>query len=92
MRFIHGWTSRSHAKIINLCEEAYTKVRSTSGIRALFLKATGKFFCAGADLKWMQKTSSYTAEQNQADAERLGAPCGTMLNTRMTLISHTLFA
>lgn len=57
--------------------EEYTQVvdtleASTVDIRGVFVKATGKLFCAGANLKWMLKTAQYTEEQNQADAQALG--------------------
>jgi hypothetical protein len=71
--------SHSH-KVIATLHEAYGKVRATSGLRALFLRANGKFFCAGADLKWMQRTADYTPEQNKEDAYKLGqcAACRTV--------------
>jgi methylglutaconyl-CoA hydratase len=36
------------------------------------VRAKGKVFCAGADLSWMKRTSTYTREQNLADANVLG--------------------
>eukprot|EP00053_Salpingoeca_punica_P007831 m.71165 g.71165 ORF g.71165 m.71165 type:complete len:338 (+) comp14349_c0_seq1:66-1079(+) len=41
-------------------------------IRGMFLRSTGRFFCAGADLKWMQATVNDTMEQNYQDARNLG--------------------
>lgn len=66
-----AWNTFSD-EIIQQLDDAYKTVRGTSGLRGLFLKANGKYFCAGADLKWMQKSSHYSPEQNKADAERLG--------------------
>ena len=40
-------------------------------IRAIILLATGKSFCAGADLKWMERMAGYAYEQNIADAGAL---------------------
>ncbi|MCB1218610.1 enoyl-CoA hydratase/isomerase family protein [bacterium] len=54
-----------------------------SGIRALVLRGSGGFFCAGADLNYMRDSSGFSAEQNHADALALydmfdaldAAPC-----------------
>jgi methylglutaconyl-CoA hydratase len=40
-------------------------------IRVVILKANGKNFCAGADLKWMQRMAKYSHAENLLDAERL---------------------
>lgn len=42
-----------------------------SDLRAVFLKAEGKSFCAGGDLKHMRATADFTFEQNEADAMKL---------------------
>jgi methylglutaconyl-CoA hydratase len=41
--------------------------------RAVLLAAEGKSFCAGADLRYMQRLAGYAAEENHADALRLAA-------------------
>jgi methylglutaconyl-CoA hydratase len=40
-------------------------------IRAIILLSSGKSFCAGADLKWMERMAGYAYEQNIADASAL---------------------
>lgn len=40
-------------------------------VRVVVLSATGKSFCAGADLNWMKRVAAYTPEQNLDDARRL---------------------
>ena len=42
------------------------------GVRVVVMRGKGKHFCAGADLRWMRKTAEYTAQENEADAVRLG--------------------
>ena len=42
-------------------------------VRVIVLAASGKLFCAGADIGWMQEQSRQTAEQNLADARRFAA-------------------
>lgn len=41
-------------------------------IRAVVLAGEGKAFCAGGDLEWMRRASSYSEEENFQDAMRLG--------------------
>ncbi len=40
-------------------------------VRAVILSATGKSFCAGADLNYMRRMAGYTEQQNLADASAL---------------------
>ncbi len=43
-------------------------VRKNPAIKLLLIKANGKSFCSGADLKWMRKTADFTEDQNYQDA------------------------
>jgi methylglutaconyl-CoA hydratase len=38
-------------------------------VRVVVLAGAGSAFCAGADLKWMQRVAGYSYEQNLADAQ-----------------------
>jgi methylglutaconyl-CoA hydratase len=46
-------------------------VRSGSHVRAAVLSGAGSVFSAGADVEWMARSLSYTADENVADAELL---------------------
>ncbi len=46
-------------------------VRSGGPTRVAVLSGAGKVFCAGADLTWMSKMVSYSAEENVRDARAL---------------------
>lgn len=41
------------------------------GVKVVVLKGAGAVFSAGGDLKWMEKSASFTKKQNQADAGKL---------------------
>lgn len=49
------------------------KVEQDESIRLVILSADGKSFCAGADIKWMQKMASYSYEENLQDASALAS-------------------
>jgi len=55
-------------------------------VRVVVLSATGKSFCAGADLNWMKRAAGYTPEQNLADAGNLAE----LLRTLNTLSKPTV--
>lgn len=40
-------------------------------VRVIVLAANGPAFCAGADLNWMKKMSTYSEEENLVDAQKL---------------------
>lgn len=44
----------------------------------MFLRSTGKSFCAGADLDWMKRASHYDHEENVEDAVRLSSMLRTL--------------
>lgn len=53
-----------------------TAVRDASAnprVRVIVLGGRGRSFSAGADLAWMKRAATWTAEQNSADAARLAA-------------------
>ncbi|WP_300454832.1 enoyl-CoA hydratase/isomerase family protein [Accumulibacter sp.] len=55
-------------------------------VRAVVLSSTGKSFCAGADVHWMQRAADYGAEENLRDAHRLA----TLLSTLNDLAKPTI--
>lgn len=51
--------------------EALDKIERDDSIRVLLLRASGKHFCAGADLNWMRRMADFSADENRADALHL---------------------
>ena len=49
------------------------QIQADSTVRVLVLRAEGKSFSAGADLRWMRRMADYTAAENKADAMQLAA-------------------
>lgn len=51
--------------------DSFNHAQTDPRIRAILLRGSGKFFCAGADLGWMKRAVTYTYEENIKDAEAL---------------------
>jgi methylglutaconyl-CoA hydratase len=49
----------------------FEKLGADPGVRAIVLAARGPAFCAGADLDWMRRMSTFSAEENRRDARSL---------------------
>lgn len=58
--------------LIEELTSALQRIEREPRARVVVLSATGKSFCAGADLNWMQRTADYSWEENFADAKQLG--------------------
>ena len=50
--------------------EVFETLGSAESTRVVVLGAEGRAFCAGADLRWMERASANTQEANLADARR----------------------
>jgi methylglutaconyl-CoA hydratase len=57
--------------------QAFRALGADDGVRAIVLAAQGPAFCAGADLDWMRRMSTYSPDENRRDALALA----TMLRT-----------
>jgi methylglutaconyl-CoA hydratase len=56
--------------------------------RAVVLLGAGESFCAGADLKWMERMAGYAYEQNLADAGGLARLLWTLANLSKPTIAR----
>ncbi len=50
---------------------AFEEIEQNKKIRAVVIRGSGKTFCAGADLNWMQSNLDKTREQRIAESQRL---------------------
>jgi methylglutaconyl-CoA hydratase len=72
--------------MISELTEAMRTLNDDPSVRAVILAGKGKSFCAGGDLKWMQRMADGSAQQNLADA----ANFTTLLHTIDTLNKPTV--
>lgn len=67
-------------EVISELTEAFKFCGEQADVRAVVLAATGKAFCAGADLNWMRAMADYTRDENLADADKLAQMLATIYN------------
>ena len=58
-------------RIIEDLTAAFAQISANKEVRAMVLAATGKNFCAGADLAWMKRMAAYSYEENLKDSKAL---------------------
>lgn len=51
--------------------QAFAALGADDGVRAIVLAGHGPAFCAGADLDWMRRMSTYSLDDNRRDARTL---------------------
>lgn len=59
------------APTIAALKEAFETLQGAEGIRIVFIRGQGEFFCAGADLDWMRMAADWTEADNRDDAMEL---------------------
>src|SRR5262249_2330724 len=55
-------------RMIQTLTEQLLKIEQNKTIHLVILQAKGKSFCAGADLRWMQRMVNYTEQENMVDS------------------------
>jgi methylglutaconyl-CoA hydratase len=59
------------AAMISDLEDAISMMANETGVRVVVISSTGKSFCAGEDIQWMQRAVTYSMEENRGDAGEL---------------------
>jgi methylglutaconyl-CoA hydratase len=67
---------------------AFTLASEARDVRVVVLGAHGPAFCAGANLRWMQRMAGYTREDNLADAGRLAEMLRTIAECPKPVIAR----
>jgi methylglutaconyl-CoA hydratase len=57
--------------LISGLKEAFLSMKSNDEVKVVLLSASGKAFCAGADLAYLQQMQEFTYEENLADSRSL---------------------
>lgn len=58
-------------EVIAELTQVFADLSVRTDLRCIVLAASGKAFCAGADLNWMKRASTYGPAENEADAVKL---------------------
>lgn len=58
-------------EVIAELTQVFAQLATRSDVRCIVLGASGKAFCAGADLNWMRAMAGYSWDENRADAQKL---------------------
>ena len=74
--------------LIEELTEAITSLAQRDDVRALVLAGRGASFSAGADLGWMKRQGSASAEDNKADAVAMGRMFMTLRNCPKPVIAR----
>lgn len=64
--------------MVGALTDVFQEVSESNDIRVMVLQARGESFCAGADLKYMQRLATATEVENQRDAERFAKMMRTL--------------
>ena len=74
-------------EIIKQLTHAFESLATCVNTRVIVLQASGKHFCAGADLNWMKRMKDFSMEDNQQDSLALAQLLSLMHHHPKTLIA-----
>lgn len=67
--------------------KAFEDIEKDESLRLVTITGEGKSFCAGADLNWMKKMVSYSAEENLQDSKALAKLFESINNCRLPVLA-----
>ncbi len=73
-------------KLIADLTAIFNQINNDSDIKVVVLKAEGRIFSAGADLKWMKRMAGYDRDENLVDAKALAELLRLMNHLKKPLI------
>lgn len=74
-------------ELIGELEQVFTRLDGDAAVRIVVLAATGKVFCAGADIGWMQRAARNDEAANLADARRFAAMLDRLASCRKPVVA-----
>ena len=77
-----------NAEMVTELTKIFTDLSKNKEVRSIILSSSGKTFCAGADLKWMQSMMNCSMEENIKDAENLAKMFATINNCSKPVIAR----
>jgi len=73
--------------MVNALKVALLAMNQNEDIKVIALKSSGKVFCSGADLAYLQKLQSYSYEQNLADSNNLRSLFETIRGLKKVVVA-----
>lgn len=74
-------------EMIREIRETFEGLAAESGHRAIVIDAEGESFCAGADLRWMQRLAEADVETNRADALQLSSMFAAVADSPVPVVA-----
>lgn len=76
-----------NAELIGELQIAFERLGSSEQCHVIVLQASGKSFCAGADLNWMKSMTNYSQEENIVDASKMAKMLNTIYSCPIPVIA-----
>lgn len=73
--------------MVNSLKQAFVDFDANPDVKVVVIKSSGKVFCSGADLAYLQKLQSYSYEQNLADSNNLRSLFETIRQMKKVVIA-----
>lgn len=74
--------------LIGHISAAFERLNTDPVVRIVVLRATGRVFCAGADIGWMQRAAANAFDDNLDDARRFATMMATVARCRKPVVAR----